>query len=171
MEDVTGFNQKNQVNDGERLVNSGLAKLKQRYSDHIIEIIRLMLKFDEAERPSFVELAKLVLTSTENSLDSPKGANNGPAGASMGKRMSQAKGMGTGAAAAAAKSTSIELQNKKVSKTFSMQNFNERNGEGNDEGGAHGSAADGSMEKGHVGRRVLDSSKSEMISHPQEETH
>jgi len=34
-----------------------------------------MLKFDENERPSFVELAKLVLTSTENSLDSPK---NGP---------------------------------------------------------------------------------------------
>ena len=81
-----------------------------------------MLKFDEAERPSFVELAKLVLTSTENSLDSPKGPATGPAGATvgMGKRMSQAKGMGTGAAAAAAKSTSIELQNKKVSKTFSM---------------------------------------------------
>ena len=33
-----------------------------------------MLKFEEAERPSFVELAKLVLTSTENSLESPKGA-------------------------------------------------------------------------------------------------
>ena len=31
-----------------------------------------MLKFEEAERPSFVELAKLVLTSTENSIDSPK---------------------------------------------------------------------------------------------------
>ena len=34
-----------------------------------------MLKFDENERPSFVELAKLVLTSTENSIESPK---NGP---------------------------------------------------------------------------------------------
>ena len=52
-----------------------------------------MLKFEEAERPSFVELAKLVLTSTENSLDSPKG----PAGVT-GKRMSGAKGLGTGAA-------------------------------------------------------------------------
>lgn len=31
-----------------------------------------MLKFDENERPSFVELAKLVLTSTENTLESPK---------------------------------------------------------------------------------------------------
>lgn len=29
-----------------------------------------MLKFDEADRPSFVELAKLVLTSTENTLES-----------------------------------------------------------------------------------------------------
>jgi len=47
MEDVTGFNQRNQVNEGERLIAAGLGKLKQRYSDHIIEIIRLMLKFEE----------------------------------------------------------------------------------------------------------------------------
>jgi len=39
-----------------------------------------MLKFDEAERPSFVELAKLVLTSTENSLDSPTAGKTGPDG-------------------------------------------------------------------------------------------
>ena len=78
MEDVTGFNQKNAVNDGEKLVEAGLKKLRQRYSDHICEIIRLMLKYDENERPSFVELAKLVLTSTENSIESPK---NGPKGA------------------------------------------------------------------------------------------
>ena len=32
-----------------------------------------MLKFEENERPSFIELAKLVLTSTENTIDSPKG--------------------------------------------------------------------------------------------------
>ena len=76
MEDVTGFNQKNAVNDGEKLVDAGLKKLKQRYSDHIIEIIRLMLKYEETERPSFVELAKLVLTSTENSLESPKNGAN-----------------------------------------------------------------------------------------------
>ena len=55
-----------------------LKKLLQRYSDHIIEIIRLMLKFEEADRPSFVELAKLVLTSTENTLESPKNALNEP---------------------------------------------------------------------------------------------
>ena len=72
MDDVTGYNQKNAVNDGEKLVEQGLNKLRQRYSDHIIEIIRLMLKFEETERPSFVELAKLVLTSTENTIESPK---------------------------------------------------------------------------------------------------
>ena len=67
-----------------------------------------MLKFEEQERPSFVELAKLVLTSTENSLDSPK-AGGGPAQAISGKRMSGVKGLGSGAAAAAAQSKSIEL--------------------------------------------------------------
>lgn len=45
MEDVTGFNQKNTVNDGEKLVEVGLQSLRKRYSDHIIEIIRLMLKY------------------------------------------------------------------------------------------------------------------------------
>ena len=70
MEDVTGFNQRNQANDGERLIENGLKKLKARYSDHIIEIIRLMLKFEENDRPSFIELSKLVLT--ENATDSPK---------------------------------------------------------------------------------------------------
>lgn len=55
------------------MVEMALKKLRQRYSDHIIEIIRLMLKFEENERPSFVELAKLVLTSTENTIESPKG--------------------------------------------------------------------------------------------------
>ena len=50
--------------------------------------------------------------------------------------MSGVKGLGTGAAAAAAKSQSIELQNKKVSKTFSMQNFNEKNNAEGEEGPA-----------------------------------
>lgn len=69
------------MNDGEKIVDSGLKKLRQRYSDHIIEIMRLMLKFEEADRPSFIELSKLVLTSTENSIDSPK-ANKAAVGSS-----------------------------------------------------------------------------------------
>lgn len=81
MEDVTGFNQKNQANDGERLIEHSLKKLRQRYSDHILEIMRLMLKFEEAERPSFIELAKLVLTSTENTIESPKAGKRGSSSA------------------------------------------------------------------------------------------
>jgi hypothetical protein len=73
MEDVTGFNQRNQVNDGVALVEQGIKILKERYSEHVLEIIRLMLKFEETERPSFIELGKLVLTSTENTIESPKG--------------------------------------------------------------------------------------------------
>lgn len=68
LEDVTGFNN---INEGEDLIEVGLKKLRKRYSEHICEILRLMLKFEEAERPSFVELAKLVLTSEDNTLQSP----------------------------------------------------------------------------------------------------
>jgi|TARA_B110000285_G_C15035285_1_gene568907 hypothetical protein len=102
MEDVTGFNQKNQQNDGEKLVELSLKKLRQRYSDHIIEIIRLMLKYEEAERPSFVELAKLVLTSTENTIESPKGGGSKKEGKQM-------------------------VGNKSVSKAFSSQSLREKN--------------------------------------------
>lgn len=65
MDDVTGFNQKNHINDGEKLIEKGLSVLRKRYSEHICEIIRLMLRFDEKERPTFVELAKLVLTDSQ----------------------------------------------------------------------------------------------------------
>jgi len=68
MDDVTGCNH---IKDGEALIDDILKWLKERYSDHIIEIIKLMLKFDEAERPSFIELAKLVLTSEDNTLATP----------------------------------------------------------------------------------------------------
>ena len=34
-----------------------------------------MLRFNEAERPSFIELTKLVLTSTDNTLDGNQGGN------------------------------------------------------------------------------------------------
>jgi hypothetical protein len=106
MEDVTGYNQKNASNDGEKMVEHALKKLRQRYSDHIIEIIRLMLKFEEVERPSFVELAKLVLTSTENTIESPKG---GEKKATAGKKEA--------------------VGNKQVSKAFSQQSLKD-NGTG-----------------------------------------
>ena len=52
-----------------------------------------------------------------------------------------------------------------------MQNFGERNGEGGQEGeGAQISAAEGSMEKGHVGRRIVDTTRTDMVSQAQEES-
>jgi len=99
MEDVTGFNQRNQVNDGEKLIEASLKKLKTRYSDHIIEIIRLMLKFEECDRPSFIELSKLVLTSTENTIETPN-AN----------KSTQQK---------AQPAQKVPIEAKKVAKTFS----------------------------------------------------
>ena len=77
-------------------MEKGLKKLRERYSDHIIEIIRLMIKFEEAERPSFVELAKLVLTSSDNSIDSPKNQPKGPKKEVIGnKQISSAFSSGT----------------------------------------------------------------------------
>lgn len=62
MEDVTGFNQKSNEFDGEKLIATGLQRLKQRFSDnhHFCEILRLMLKFNENDRLSFVELSKFL---------------------------------------------------------------------------------------------------------------
>ena len=68
MDDVTGCNH---VKDGEAAIDDVIRSVRSRYSEHICEIIKLMLKFDENERPSFVELAKLVLTSEEGTLSTP----------------------------------------------------------------------------------------------------
>jgi hypothetical protein len=40
MEDVTGFNQKSSEYDGERLVAAGLSRLKQRYPEPLVDILR-----------------------------------------------------------------------------------------------------------------------------------
>ena len=56
--------------------------------------------------------------------------------------------------------------NKKVSKTFSMQNFKENEGGI----GPNGQSVTGSIQKGQVGRKVIDSTKSDMPSHMQEES-
>ncbi len=111
MEDVTGFNQKNQANDGEKMIDQGLKKLRSRYSDHILEIVRLMLKFEENDRPSFIELAKLVLTSTENSIESPKTGKPHAVG-------------GTGSNQHIQKSIEQQNLNKRVNKTFTNSNPN-----------------------------------------------
>jgi ketol-acid reductoisomerase len=60
MEDVTGFNQKSPEFDGEKLVNQGVQRLRQRLSDSatFCEIVKMMLRFNENDRPSFCELSK-----------------------------------------------------------------------------------------------------------------
>lgn len=61
MEDVTGFNQKTTEFDGERLIEAGIKRLKAKYSDLTCEVLKLMLRFQENERPSFLELSNIVL--------------------------------------------------------------------------------------------------------------
>ena len=61
MEDVTGFNQKTAEYDGEKLIEAGIKRLKQRYGEIFCETIRLMLRFYETDRPSFIEIGNIAL--------------------------------------------------------------------------------------------------------------
>jgi len=65
-----------------------------------------MLKFEEAQRPSFTELSKLVLTSTENTIESPKG------GAANKKSIQSGN-----------KQSGLPLDQRKVNKVYSMRDF------------------------------------------------
>ena len=65
LKDVNGFNQKTDQCNGERLIYEGLKMLSKKYSNKVIEILSLMLKFDENERPNFVELAKYLAKSND----------------------------------------------------------------------------------------------------------
>ena len=85
-----------------------------------------MLKFEESDRPSFVELSKLVLTSTENTIESPKPGPGGRAAGASNKSLA-------GGPQTASHSKNLGIGDKKVSKTFSMQNFKD-----NMDGGAAG---------------------------------
>ena len=58
LKDVNGFNQKTDQCNGERLIYEGLRMLGKIYSNRILEILGLMLKFDENERPNFIELVR-----------------------------------------------------------------------------------------------------------------
>jgi hypothetical protein len=61
MEDVTGFNQKSSEYDGEKLVVAGISRLREKFGDNICHVLNLMLKFYEKDRPSFVELHKIMM--------------------------------------------------------------------------------------------------------------
>ena len=65
LKDVNGFNQKTDQCNGERLIYEGLKMLSKKYSNKVIEILSLMLKFGENERPNFVELVKYLAKSND----------------------------------------------------------------------------------------------------------
>ena len=65
LKDVNGFNQKTDQCNGERLIHEGLKMLSKKYSNKIIEIFALMLKFDENERPNFIELERFLAKNNE----------------------------------------------------------------------------------------------------------
>mgnify|MGYP006100248809 FL=1 len=67
MEDVTGFNQKTTEYDGEQLVTAGINRLRDKYPEHVCHILNLMLKFYEKDRPSCVEMHKIMLKYNEYS--------------------------------------------------------------------------------------------------------
>ena len=65
LKDVNGFNQKTDNCNGERLIYEGLRMLGKKYSNKIIDILSLMLKFDENERPNFIELVRYLARNNE----------------------------------------------------------------------------------------------------------
>ena len=58
--DVNGFNQKTEQCNGEKLIYEGLKILSKKYSNKFIEILSLMLKFNENDRSNFIELVKFL---------------------------------------------------------------------------------------------------------------
>lgn len=60
MKDVTGFNQKTNQTDGEKIIKESTDKLSKRFSSKIVEVLRRMLIFDEEKRPTFIDLAKFI---------------------------------------------------------------------------------------------------------------
>ena len=60
MRDVSGFNQKTDSCDGEKMIRDGLKYLSKSYSSKLVDIIRKMLIFNEDDRPSFIQLGKYI---------------------------------------------------------------------------------------------------------------
>ena len=61
LRDVTGFNQKTELYDGERLIRDGLRQLSKMYSSKVTDIIKLMLIYEESNRPNFIELGQIIV--------------------------------------------------------------------------------------------------------------
>jgi len=61
LREVTGFNNKTETVDGEELIKQCLNEIEKIYGQDFASILALMLIFEEANRPSFVELEYFLL--------------------------------------------------------------------------------------------------------------
>lgn len=58
--DISGFNMKTDKVDGEKLIKEGIKYISKKYSNHLVDIIKKMLIFNENERPTFIEMGKFI---------------------------------------------------------------------------------------------------------------
>ena len=59
MKEVTGFNSKTLEVNGEKLIRDHLKVLEKMYSPNFAQLIGLLLRFEESDRPSFCEIEAL----------------------------------------------------------------------------------------------------------------
>ncbi|EGR33629.1 protein kinase domain protein [Ichthyophthirius multifiliis] len=77
IEEVTGFNNKTSELDGEQLTKNSLQELEKKYSNQFVNIIALMLIFEESARPSFVEIEQLFIEHENQYKESIDSKNDG----------------------------------------------------------------------------------------------
>jgi len=78
LREVTGFNNKTETVDGEELIKQCLAEIEKVYGQDFASILALMLIFEEANRPSFVELEYFLLEfeTRENDMSTQSGSTS-----------------------------------------------------------------------------------------------
>lgn len=74
MNEVTGYNNNTPQNNGEILIKQNLQDLEKAFSSKFLNIIALMLIFEESGRPSFVEIEQLFIEHEKTAMDTPDGA-------------------------------------------------------------------------------------------------
>jgi hypothetical protein len=56
MNEVSGFNAKTATSNGEELIRESMRALGKMYSPQYLQILDILLRFEESERPSFSEI-------------------------------------------------------------------------------------------------------------------
>ena len=52
------------------MIVAGIAKLKQKYTEAFCEVLKMMMRFSENDRPSFIELAKILVAKQLGAINS-----------------------------------------------------------------------------------------------------